>query len=82
DTLTVPLCLKACGVALAPNTSGPYIYAAVENSRECYCGLTLSPLSKPVTDDYCSSSCASDPTTICGGYGYLSLYQRRSSLNG
>lgn len=33
DTLTVPLCLKACGVALAPNTSGSYIYAAVENSR-------------------------------------------------
>lgn len=33
DSLTVPLCLDTCGVALAPNTSGPYIYAAVENSR-------------------------------------------------
>ncbi|KAL2069344.1 hypothetical protein VTL71DRAFT_15682 [Oculimacula yallundae] len=46
EALTVPLCLGACGVALAPNSSGPYTYAGVENSRECYCGLTLSPLSQ------------------------------------
>ncbi|KAH9224972.1 hypothetical protein DL95DRAFT_400264 [Leptodontidium sp. 2 PMI_412] len=81
DALTVPLCLEACGVALAPNSTGPYTYAGVENSRECYCGLTLSLLSKPVTEGYCASPCAADSTTICGGYGYLSLYQRRSTLN-
>ncbi|KAK0110110.1 hypothetical protein ONS95_002765 [Cadophora gregata] len=82
DTLTVPMCLKTCGDALGPNSSGPYIYAAVENSRECFCGLTLSPLAKKVADGYCSSPCSSDTTTICGGYGYLTLYQRRSSLSG
>ncbi|KAG4439050.1 hypothetical protein IFR05_005478 [Cadophora sp. M221] len=81
DALTVPLCLGACGAALAPNSTGPYTYAGMENSRECYCGLTLSLLSKPVIEDYCSSPCAADSTTICAGYGYLTLYQRRSTLN-
>ncbi|KAH7308784.1 hypothetical protein BKA65DRAFT_414926, partial [Rhexocercosporidium sp. MPI-PUGE-AT-0058] len=78
DALTVPLCLEACGVALAPNSTGPYTYASVEKSRECYCVLALSALSKLVTEGYCASPCAADTTTICGGYGYLSLYQRRS----
>ncbi|CZT50884.1 uncharacterized protein RSE6_11952 [Rhynchosporium secalis] len=81
DLLTVPLCLEACGIALAPDGSGPYTYAGLENSRECYCGLTLSPLSEAALEAQCSSPCAADPATFCGGYGYLSLYQRRSTLN-
>lgn len=33
DTITIPLCLKACSTSTVPNTSEPYLYAAVENGR-------------------------------------------------
>ncbi|KAG4427494.1 hypothetical protein IFR05_017023 [Cadophora sp. M221] len=39
--LTVSSCLRGCSLLLAPNGAGKYNYVAIENSRECYCGLTL-----------------------------------------
>jgi hypothetical protein len=50
-------------------------------SRECYCGLTLSNDSTPVEPSYCSSPCPADLKTSCGGYGFLTLYELRSSIN-
>jgi hypothetical protein len=60
---------------------GNYIYAAVENSQECYCGLTISPFSTPHTAAYCSSPCAADNSASCGGYGYLTLYELRTAVD-
>ncbi|KAG4428233.1 hypothetical protein IFR05_016283, partial [Cadophora sp. M221] len=59
--LTVLLCLQGCGSRLAPNSGGKYRLAAVENSRECYCGLVLSPAATTVPTEYCSSPCDGDP---------------------
>ncbi len=42
--LTVSLCLKGCGAALAPNGGGPYKFAAVENSRYVCTQLFLASL--------------------------------------
>ncbi|CAG8978676.1 hypothetical protein HYALB_00004658 [Hymenoscyphus albidus] len=80
EAMTVPLCLEYCHEALAPDGSGQYKYAALENSRECYCGQTLSNSSTIRDPAYCSYPCSGNMTTTCGGYGYLDLYQLKSTI--
>jgi hypothetical protein len=43
DALTVPLCLEGCAAAQAPDGSGQYIYAAVENTRYATLSKVIVP---------------------------------------
>jgi hypothetical protein len=43
--------------------------------------LTLSPESHPAPEQNCNLTCAADPTTICGGNGFITLYKARSTTN-
>jgi len=66
--MTVPKCLAYCGGL-------GWQYAGVEYGSECYCGDALvngASLDKTAT---CSSHCAGDASTYCGGGNALSLYQ-------
>ncbi|KAL3418810.1 WSC domain-containing protein [Phlyctema vagabunda] len=75
DYLTVNRCLEGCGAGIAPNKALGYKYAALENGRECYCGMTISSLSVPSLEIFCSSPCIGDSAISCGGPGYLALYE-------
>ncbi|EPE25540.1 hypothetical protein GLAREA_01452 [Glarea lozoyensis ATCC 20868] len=81
ENFTAPTCLAACEGSLAPEGQGNYTYAALENSRECFCGLSLSNTSTPVDSLNCASPCAGDSNTSCGGFGYLTLYQLTATLS-
>jgi len=52
----------------------------MQSPRECYCGITLSDLSKPQDPALCSSACTGDATISCGGSGFLVLYELRSAI--
>ncbi|KAF2817963.1 uncharacterized protein BDZ99DRAFT_352731, partial [Mytilinidion resinicola] len=41
-------------------------------TAQCFCGTSIS--TTKVSDVYCDTRCNSDPSEICGGTFYLSLY--------
>ncbi|KAG9238920.1 hypothetical protein BJ875DRAFT_286865 [Amylocarpus encephaloides] len=75
DVVTVPRCLDACANARQPDGTRQYPYAALENSRGCFCGLTFSNSSMLSDPSNCQSPCSGDQNTTCGGFGFLELYQ-------
>lgn len=73
--LTIPKCLNYC-------SDLGFTLAGVENEAECYCANSLSTSSgqgKQVSEGDCSTNCAGDNGTKCGGFWRLSLY---STLSG
>ncbi|CAO1597346.1 hypothetical protein XANCAGTX0491_001159 [Xanthoria calcicola] len=67
DTMTVQRCLKFCG-------DKPY--AGLEYGRECWCALSLNPLSQKLPDSQCNLGCMGNATQICGGSLTLTMYNR------
>jgi hypothetical protein len=47
--------------------------SGTSNAKECFCG-EAPPISKKVADTECSSVCAGDKDTKCGGWWRLSVY--------
>lgn len=49
--------------------------------EQCYCGTAGEFEDNPVASDRCGAStmslCTGDPTTACGGFNAISVYQRR-----
>ncbi|KAH7330039.1 carbohydrate-binding WSC, partial [Rhexocercosporidium sp. MPI-PUGE-AT-0058] len=66
--LTTEQCLTACGNKYYP-------LAATEYYGECYCGVALQGGSAPTDSSNCNLPCSGNPTEICGGAGYLNLYE-------
>lgn len=66
--LTTEQCLTACGNKYYP-------LAATEYYGECYCGVALQGGSAPADSSNCNLPCSGNPTEICGGAGYLNLYE-------
>ncbi|KAL7417845.1 hypothetical protein BDY24DRAFT_1414 [Mrakia frigida] len=70
SAMTVNLCTSTCKAKY-------YAYAALEYSTQCRCGNTLiTPAGGLTTVDVlkCSSNCAGDSTSKCGGFYLMSLY--------
>ncbi|OCK74591.1 WSC-domain-containing protein, partial [Lepidopterella palustris CBS 459.81] len=68
STMTIETCLTACGNELYP-------LAGLEYYGECYCGYMLQGGSAQVADSNCAAPCNGNPSEICGGGGYLNLYE-------
>ncbi|KAI4860946.1 hypothetical protein F4820DRAFT_85452 [Hypoxylon rubiginosum] len=75
--MTVPKCIKYCETAKNP-AKGPggvgWPVAAIEFSRECYCGSGISKHSFHLHDGVCDTPCAGSNVTACGGNLALSVY--------
>lgn len=67
NSMTVEACLDACA---AENLN----LAAVEYSRECYCGNTIVGDNRPIDGSHCNMVCSGNPTELCGGAAALNLY--------
>ncbi|CAL8579095.1 hypothetical protein XPA_004854 [Xanthoria parietina] len=67
DTMTVQRCLKFCG---------DKSYAGLEYGRECWCALSLNPLSQKLPDSQCNLGCKGNATQTCGGSLTLTMYNR------
>ncbi|KAI9436641.1 WSC domain-containing protein [Lactarius indigo] len=65
--MTVENCARFCD-------SGNYIYAGVEDGKDCHCGniTTVGATSAPPGD--CNSPCVGDISETCGGTDHLNLY--------
>lgn len=66
--LTIEKCLTACGNKYYP-------LAAVEYYGECYCGVALQGGSSPADSSNCNLPCNGDSAQVCGGAGYLNLFE-------
>ncbi|WWC91295.1 uncharacterized protein L201_006238 [Kwoniella dendrophila CBS 6074] len=69
DAMTVPQCLNKCA-------SMGYQYGGVEYGRECYCGNSIdngADITK--TSQLCGTPCAGNPSTACGGWNSLQVFQ-------
>ncbi|KAH6668008.1 WSC domain-containing protein [Halenospora varia] len=67
-TLSTAKCLAACGAEYYP-------LAATEYYGECYCGYKLQGGSTPADPTNCNLPCNGAPSELCGGAGYLNLYE-------
>ncbi|XP_067667909.1 uncharacterized protein [Haliotis asinina] len=64
--LTTQICFLHC------HDKG-YKYFGTQNKRECYCGNVIKDGYAMVSDAQCSSNCAGDPETKCGGTWRISV---------
>ncbi|BCS05632.1 hypothetical protein RIB2604_00200140 [Aspergillus luchuensis] len=62
------LCTSTCGRNGAR-------YAATTNSVDCYCGSSLPPSAKLVSQSECNINCPGFPEDHCGGNGFWSVHQ-------
>ena len=68
--MTTPDALLECGVACAA-----YKYFALEYGKECHCGNSYGKFGKAVDPaKNCDMPCSKDPTVMCGGRYYESVY--------
>lgn len=77
DTLTPALCASTCA-------ADGFVYAAVQDGHECWCGSTLNKSATTgVKADVsqCNWACPGDASQTCGGYYHLTLYSSISSGN-
>ncbi|KAJ7611810.1 WSC domain-containing protein [Roridomyces roridus] len=67
SNMTVESCIAFC-------TTAGYTFAGVEFGQECYCDSTIQipGVKVPLTD--CSQPCAGNPSEICGGSGFLTVF--------
>jgi hypothetical protein len=74
DDMTVEKCVDFC-------TSKGYSKAGLENARECFCGNTIAPDRAPVKGwlGPCEMRCTGNAKQKCGGWGYISLYEKCGS---
>lgn len=67
--MTVPMCLSFCGQM-------GYQFAGLEFGQECWCSDALeNGASLSSSSSACTTQCAGDSTTVCGGVSALNLYQ-------
>lgn len=52
-----------------------YQYAGLEYASECYCGNLLTATISNASPSPCNMPCAGDPTKICGGSNFLTIYR-------
>jgi len=71
---TVKSCLYFCANTAA---NGPFSYAGLGTGYECFCGnsLNLNSYNQPVEQKLCDWLCYGDKTQLCGGKGYIGVYQ-------
>ncbi|KAI1767568.1 hypothetical protein GGR53DRAFT_481606 [Hypoxylon sp. FL1150] len=81
--MTVGRCIKFCSSAKKPGGKGNvkgggsstgWPVAALEHSRDCYCGSAVGRRSFNLKDSVCDAPCAGSNTTACGGNLALSVY--------
>ncbi|KAF8259517.1 WSC domain-containing protein [Lactarius quietus] len=67
-SMTVDNCVEIC-------QNSNHAYAGLENGTNCYCGNVLTQGTVLASSgENCSTNCVGDPSEICGGNGFLSLY--------
>ncbi|KAI6381839.1 hypothetical protein MCOR25_001069 [Pyricularia grisea] len=75
NVLTTSICLEACvRASLGRGAVDTYSFVAVGEGRECYCATNLSPEATSVGSGNCSTPCAGDKKTACGGLDHISVY--------
>lgn len=61
----------------ADPTNGPYLLAGVESGNQCFCDAKRNPTypegNKRAVG--CTMPCTGAPTTMCGGAGFIEIYQ-------
>jgi hypothetical protein len=67
DNLTLFNCATACA-------AGGYDVAGAEDAHQCFCGKSGSIPSGPYNGS-CTTPCAGDTQSMCGGFGSMSLMQ-------
>ncbi|KAK0520827.1 hypothetical protein OC834_006888 [Tilletia horrida] len=67
SNMTVQICTSQCKQA-------GFKIAGLEYAQECWCGNGIAPGSSKVADAQCSSPCAGNTTTACGGAFLLTSY--------
>ncbi|RPD67482.1 WSC-domain-containing protein [Lentinus tigrinus ALCF2SS1-6] len=66
---TPAACIEHCDAQL-------YLWAGVEYSNECHCGIGLQPLGPPpqAPVSECDLPCSGDPNLACGGSWRIQIY--------
>ncbi|KAF9477578.1 WSC-domain-containing protein [Pholiota conissans] len=72
--MTPYLCTTFCQGANSSALTGMN-FAGVEYAKECFCDFNIQGTAKKVNETLCNSPCSGDPSYICGGAGYVSIYQ-------
>ncbi|KUJ17428.1 uncharacterized protein LY89DRAFT_53229 [Mollisia scopiformis] len=52
-----------------------YPVSGVEDGFNCWCDVAVQGGATPKSASYCNSPCYGDPSEICGGYTFLSVYE-------
>lgn len=61
-------CISAC-------LSAGFPFAGVQFGVECFCGSSAPPPPTKLQDTACSKPCPGDPSSTCGGYLSMDVYQ-------
>lgn len=67
NALTVESCVAEC-------SDRGYSIAGAEFGRECWCGNSLSVEAEKLGDEFCGMRCIGDESQLCGGVGYIVVY--------
>merc|ERR1711892_205569 len=67
DTNTPNVCIESCYLK-------GYLYAGVQYRSQCFCGDTIPPPSRVVSDDECNGQCTGDENKVCGGTWRMNVF--------
>merc|ERR1712123_388603 len=67
DTNTPNMCIESCYLK-------GYLYAGVQYRSQCFCGDTIPPPSRVVSDDECNGQCTGDENKVCGGTWRMNVF--------
>ncbi|XP_046337312.2 salivary glue protein Sgs-3-like [Haliotis rufescens] len=52
-----------------------YIFFGLRGGRKCFCGRVIKDGYMKIPDSECNVPCPGDRSTMCGGYGRISIYE-------
>merc|ERR1711892_595334 len=67
DTNTPNVCIESCYLK-------GYLYAGVQYRSQCFCGDTIPPPSRVVSDEECNGQCTGDENKVCGGTWRMNVF--------
>lgn len=75
NNLTPSTCAASCA-------ANKFVYAGVQNGKECRCGNTIDPLTTyyRTGENECSSACGGDSSIKCGGNYRYNIYATKEFL--
>lgn len=65
-----PMTLEKCAAFCSK-----FLYWGTQYGQECFCGDVLGSGSEKIAETQCKTTCAGDPTELCGAGSKLSLYK-------